>query len=417
MAQAQKQESARDRALTTIDSLGEDLTNSLPQTLDIKRFKAAFLNLAIHRPEIFRCTPESLRSSLVKCAADGLVPDGRLAAIVPFRMKIKLNGKDQWVDVAQYIPMYQGLISRARELGETFSVTANVVFQNDIWSADETDPEDMTHTRPALNQDRGNPVGAYVIFRDEKARVIHREIMDLKQLMRVKAISRAKEGNVPWVVWPEEMMRKTVIRRGSKYIPMSAEMRQIIDRDDELYDLEADPDAVQEVDPNYNPLKAKPKAKVIDHQASPEVSTDDVPDATREGPDTPAPPPPSSDRGGGSVAPQDDGANPPAPAEAEAVEAAPEPTTTPAPKKKAMTRENAIKILGTYSHELFKVMREEAVSARSDAFWEREFPGEETKLGRYATELFQAHLARVKGGGSPAEVDAIIKRIEEETSW
>src|SRR5689334_13423735 len=105
-----KEEIARGRAMMIVEQLGDDLINSLPTSIKADRFKAAFVNLAVHNPDIFKCTQESIRSSIIKCANDGLVPDGRLAAIVQYNTKSK-DGK--WYPVAQYIPMVQGIISRA----------------------------------------------------------------------------------------------------------------------------------------------------------------------------------------------------------------------------------------------------------------------------------------------------------------
>jgi len=185
---------------------------------------------------------------------------------------------------------------------------------------------------------------------------------------------------------------------------------------DELEDMPAAAAPVED----YNPLKP---GTVIDHETK-EASTASPPSASPEeagaedgdpaasaSPTAPAEP----SVGGGAPATEDDAsANPPAPAEDEAAA----PTTTPAPKKKpAMTREKALKILGTYSQELFKAMTEAKIVTSNEAFWEKAFPDEATKIGRYALELFNAHMARVKGKGSPADIDAIVKRIEAETSW
>lgn len=412
---AGQQIAIRDRAVGLIDALGQDLINSLPSTVNPTRFTTAFVNLAVHNPSIFLCTADSLRRSLLKCAADGLVPDGRLAAIVSYNVKNK-DGK--WEQTAQYIPMYQGLISRARELGEMFSVTANLVYQHDVFQVDESDPEQTVHKRPPLNQDRGAVVGAYVIFRDNEKRVIHREIMDLKALQKTQAVSRAKDG--PWKTWTEEMMRKTVIRRGAKYIPMSAELRTIVERDDELADLGGN--GAEAAPSDYNPLTGK----VIEHE--PAIGPAEAPASVVRPSEEPKQSRPAADApeepsGGGGAAPtvaEDDGSNPPAPQAEMPLEAPPPPQQVAKKEAKpGAARDKALSILHKYTAELFGLVTQAEVRDRSNKFWDSQPQGfpDGTKLGNYATEIFQAHMARVQGKGSPGEVDAIVKRFEAEVQW
>ena len=416
---------ASDRARSLLDTMGQDLINSLPATVQPKRFKAAFVNLAVHNPSIFTCTADSLRSSLLKCAVDGLVPDGRLAAIVAFKTKTP-DGK--WLSIAQYIPMYQGLISRARELGETFSVTANVVYQNDVFDVDEADPQQTTHKRPPLNQDRGQIVGAYAIFRTEGGKVIHREVMDLKELMKVQNMSRAKEG--PWKTWPDQMMRKTPIRRGSKYIPMSAELRQIIERDDEFNPPE---DNGADDETNYNPLTGKTAGKVIELRPTPTAETSPVTPGMTEKSEQSRPTVEEPSSGGAAPTEEviaDDGGNPPAPqaelgleqpapAKEKPVAQAKPPAKPPAAKSAMPPRDYAVKLLHEYTNALSALVTAADVTKRSSDFWnavDSGFP-EGNKLGNYAGEIFEAQMARVQGKGSPAEVDAVVKKFVAERAW
>jgi phage RecT family recombinase len=222
--------SSRDRAEAFLAPIMNEIKAGLPATITPERFQAAFVTALAKDPNIGTCDPSSVRMALLQCAADGLVPDGRRAALVVF------NDSRAGKKVCQYIPMVQGIIARARELGEILSVTANVVFAYDVFEVDETDPSATKHVRKSLSEDRGAPVGAYVIFRDDNGRVVHREIMTKREIEAARAVSRAKNSPA-WSIWADEMWRKTVIRRGSKYVPMSDSLRAIIEREDQYADF------------------------------------------------------------------------------------------------------------------------------------------------------------------------------------
>lgn len=241
------------KQLVTIDKLSKKLIDPetniadlLPPSMNMDRFVASAMTAVRRDKGLLECRPESLVEACVKCAQDGLLPDARAAVFLPFwdnKRKCK---------VVQYIPMVQGIIQRARELGDTFSVTANVVYENDELILDESDPSATTHKRPKLGEDRGEIVGAYAIFRDLDGRVIHREVMDRKEIEYTRGFSKASNSPA-WKQWFGEMARKTVIRRGSKYVPMSDELRTVIEREDEYVELNPEPETSAKID---NPFEA-----------------------------------------------------------------------------------------------------------------------------------------------------------------
>ena len=226
----------RERTDKIILPIMQDISAGLPPTISPERFKSVFVTAATMNQEIFACDATSLRTALLKCAADGLVPDGRQAALVPFNTKIN----NQFVKIAQYMPMVQGIIARAKDLGDIRNINSNCVYENDRFILHQGDDDRIEHTPAPMGTPRGEIIGAYAIFIDKDGQVVHREVMDKDAIDKTRNISRAKDSG-PWSKWSEEMSRKTVIRRGAKYIPMSDSLRQIIERDDELVDLSLDP--------------------------------------------------------------------------------------------------------------------------------------------------------------------------------
>ena len=60
------------------------------------------------------------------------------------------------------------------------------------------------------------------------------EVMSIKEINAIRARSKSKTSG-PWFTDFAEMCRKTVVRRGTKYLPKSIEMRQAMELEDTAY--------------------------------------------------------------------------------------------------------------------------------------------------------------------------------------
>jgi recombination protein RecT len=159
--------------------------------------------------------PESFVNSVVQAAHLGLEIGGVLgqAYLAPYKGEIKM------------MPGYRGLISLARRSGEITSINAEIVYQNDTFDLVLGIAPEVTH-KPMLDGPRGEPKLAYMVanFKDGGH---HFEWMTMEEIMSIKARSAAVQSGkkTPWDTDRDEMIRKTVIRRGWKYLPMSIEMQ------------------------------------------------------------------------------------------------------------------------------------------------------------------------------------------------
>lgn len=157
------------------------------------------------------CTPESIYLSLLACAVTGLEP-GSLrseAWLVPF------GGK------AQFIPGYRGLIKQARRSREVHGIHANIVCEADQFSIDLGTDNSVRH-QPCLRGERGPVIGAYSIASMTGG---HHEIewMDIADLDHVRKVAESRGKSPAWSEWPEEMQKKTAIRRLAKRLPLGAD--------------------------------------------------------------------------------------------------------------------------------------------------------------------------------------------------
>lgn len=227
-----------DQAQALIGEIASDLQSSLPANMPLDRFRSTFVAAVSHNPELMAADPQSLKTALLKCALDHLMPDNREATIQIYNTKENRGGQDVWLKKAQYMPMVQGIRKRAKELGGIAEIVSECVYANDLFECVMGDEPYIKHVPTPFGKQRGEIVGAYAIFKDDKGKIIHREPMPKEEIEKSRAASKSKEGPA-WKNFYSEMARKTVVRRGSKSIPsMPEELRTIIERDDEYVDLQ-----------------------------------------------------------------------------------------------------------------------------------------------------------------------------------
>ncbi|WP_421983400.1 recombinase RecT [Roseibium sp.] len=207
------------------------------------RLRSTLVIAVQQNADILKCSPESIRREVMKCASDGLVPDNKQATLLPYW------DKDQKVHVLNYQPMVHGIIKRMKELGGVFSIVVALVHAKDQFQFDEADLESLSHKSNPFDKDRGEIVGGYCIFRDESNRVIHREVMSVADFEKVRLASKAPNSPA-WRNWYGEMCKKAVLRRGSKYISINNDkIRQLVERQDALFDFRAEQAQRERVNP------------------------------------------------------------------------------------------------------------------------------------------------------------------------
>ena len=102
-----------------LEARREELKNSLPSDVPVERFIRAVITSAQINPDILACVWQSLWLACIRACRDGLLPDGREGAIVPYK------------STATWIPMYQGLLKRFRRSGTFRWIKADVVRQGE----------------------------------------------------------------------------------------------------------------------------------------------------------------------------------------------------------------------------------------------------------------------------------------------
>ena len=206
----------------TLDKMRPDFQSALPPQIPVEKFIRTTLTAIQMQPDLLDTDRRSLLGSCMKAAQDGLIPDGREAALVIFRTK---EGPK-----TQYMPMVGGILKKIRNSGELLSISANVVYEKDQFEYELGDYEAIKH-KPFLGAERGKAIAVYAVARTKDGG-IYREVMSVAEVEKVRQASRAKDSG-PWTQWWDEMARKTVIRRIAKRLPSSADLDSVLEADNE----------------------------------------------------------------------------------------------------------------------------------------------------------------------------------------
>jgi recombination protein RecT len=211
-----------------LSKMADQLKMALPSHVSVEKFQRVTMTAIQTDPDLLAADRRSLFGAITRAAQDGLLPDKREGALVIFTNKVKgKNGEqDQWIKAVQWMPMVAGILKKVRQSGEISGISAHVVYEGDDFIHRLGDDESIEHNPPKLGQPRGKPVGAYAVATLRDGFKI-REVMDIGQIERVRAVSKTGQWG-PWKDWWDEMARKTVIRRLSKRLPMSTDVEAVI---------------------------------------------------------------------------------------------------------------------------------------------------------------------------------------------
>lgn len=196
----------------------------LPSHITFEKFQRVFMTAVIASKDLQDADRPSLMLACLKAATDGLLPDGRDAALVIFNAKG--NAPGEWVKKAQYMPMYAGILKKCRQSGQIASVVTHVVYERDKFEYVLGDEEKIIHEPYLGKENQGDLIAAYCIVKLKDGSIV-REVMSFSDIEKVRKTSKAGDDNGKpkgiWAAHYSEMARKTVFRRASKWLPQSIE--------------------------------------------------------------------------------------------------------------------------------------------------------------------------------------------------
>ncbi|BBT89413.1 hypothetical protein WP8W19C02_10330 [Enterobacter cloacae] len=157
--------------------------------------------------------PTSAQNAIINVAAIGITlnPASKLAYLVPRDGMVCL-------DIS-----YMGLLHLAQSTGSIKWGQCKLVYSADTYESNGLDSA-PTHKYNAFGE-RGEVVGGYCTVKTADGDYLTEE-MSLAEIKTVEATSKAKNG--PWKTFWEEMARKTIVKRASKYWPKAQRLDNAI---------------------------------------------------------------------------------------------------------------------------------------------------------------------------------------------
>ena len=206
----------------------------LPANVDVNFFINVSLDAIRRNPDLQKAERNSLIDSCIRAAQDGLLCDGKEAVLTIFNCNDKINGRDNWIQKVQYMPMIAGIRKKILSSGEVKKFFSHVVHQNDYFKYRLGDDESIEHV-PCIGQDRGGIIAAYAIA-STKDGEIYREVMSASDLENVRNCSKSPNSGA-YKNFLGEMYRKIVSRRLAKSLPTSSSLLDFFKSHDEDFDF------------------------------------------------------------------------------------------------------------------------------------------------------------------------------------
>jgi len=211
------------KGLISSDSVKSQMALAMPKHLNPDMMARVAVTALNKNPKLQQCSQASFMSCMLDLSAIGLVPDGRLAHLIPYK------------DVCTLVIDYKGLVELVMRSGNFSKIYADIVRENDDFSFNKGEVERHHYS---LGQDRGKVIGTYAIV-TSKDGVEQAEVMSMDEIEKIMKSSngykQAKKYNKSsiWDDHFEEMAKKTVFRRLTKWLKLSPEIQDGINKIDE----------------------------------------------------------------------------------------------------------------------------------------------------------------------------------------
>jgi recombination protein RecT len=207
------------------------LQQYLPRGFSAERMAKIILSDVRKNPKLMTCEKMSFLAAVSQVAQLGLEP-----GVMGHCYLLPYDNKGKGITECQLIIGYKGLIDLVYRSGKVSTVQANVVDQADDFHFNYGAKPDIHHV-PAKEQS-GHIIYVYAVvtFKDGSFQFI---VMTMDEIAKIKACSRGarnyKGENIathPWNAWPEEMMKKSALKRLFKYVPISIEVATALNVDE-----------------------------------------------------------------------------------------------------------------------------------------------------------------------------------------
>lgn len=200
----------------------------LPRHLTPERMLRLMMNECARVPKLLACTPASVLAVLVEASELGLELGSTMGLAWPIP-RLFNRGRPEEQMRATLLVGYRGLQQLARRSGDVRTISAQVVREADAFHYEQGSSPSIRHV-PAWQEDvapdGSDVVAAYAVVQLTTGEP-QLEVMNRSQLDKASESSQAGDEG-PWVTDYDEMARKTVFRRISKWLPQATDLQRAL---------------------------------------------------------------------------------------------------------------------------------------------------------------------------------------------
>ncbi len=252
-----------------------EMSKALPAHFDAERMGRIIVTILRTNPALMKCDPASFFGSVMTACQLGLElgPLG-LAYLIPYKGQVTLQLG------------YRGLLELVDRSGRVDTVYAYPVYGGDEFRYSLGSKPEIIHN-PCGESDPDKLTHVYAIAWLKDCAFPRIEVMSRQQVeaIRDRSSSVASGKSSPWNTDFVEMARKTVLKRVTKTLPMSTEIRSAIAKDEtirrdihseefqSIFELDDGPEKSDEPPsnalPEANPSQKREKAPPVAPEAEP----------------------------------------------------------------------------------------------------------------------------------------------------
>ena len=209
-----------------IQAGAKQFATALPKHINSDRFVRIAITTIRQNPKLVQCSQESLLGALMVSAQLGLEP-GTLGQcyLIPY-------GRE-----CQFQIGYKGMIELLRRSGQLKDIYAYSVYENDDFEITYGLDRNLIHKPNLAN--KGNLLGCYCVA------ILKDDTRAFEYMTKEEIEAHAKKfsktfGNGPWKTDFEAMAHKTVVKKMLKWLPLSVEFLENIEKDDKSFKISDD---------------------------------------------------------------------------------------------------------------------------------------------------------------------------------
>lgn len=204
-----------------IQAGAKQFATALPKHINTDRFVRIAITTIRQNPKLAQCSQESLLGALMVSAQLGLEP-GTLGQcyLIPY-------GRE-----CQFQIGYKGMIELLRRSGQLKDIYAYSVYENDDFEITYGLDRNLIHKPNLAN--KGDFLGCYCVA------ILKDDTRAFEYMTKEEIEAHAKKfsktfGNGPWKTDFEAMAHKTVVKKMLKWLPLSVEFLENIEKDDKSF--------------------------------------------------------------------------------------------------------------------------------------------------------------------------------------